>query len=101
MMVNNELGRIRKEVVVAYFKIFSKNLPGGIEITKSLGHDDRSPCLRLQPGPPDVAVDWVDSWFVFRRPHVHISVHIPKNLTEVSHGFSPSLKTNADIDHDN
>jgi hypothetical protein len=30
MMVNNEWGRMRKEAVMVYFKIFSQNLPGGI-----------------------------------------------------------------------
>jgi hypothetical protein len=31
MVVNNELGRMRNEAVVAYFKRFSQYLPGGTE----------------------------------------------------------------------
>jgi hypothetical protein len=51
MIKNNELQRMQKEVIVAYFKVLSRHLPGGTEENRRK-HQSRQPVYgsRYDPG---------------------------------------------------
>jgi hypothetical protein len=49
----HELQMIWQEVVVAYFNVLSRNLPGGTEENNTLSQDSLSPGRDLNAGPPE------------------------------------------------
>jgi hypothetical protein len=51
--VNDELEGIRKDAVLAQFKVLSRNLPEGTENHEKLSHNSQSPGLDLNLGPPE------------------------------------------------
>jgi hypothetical protein len=51
--VNDALERMRKEAVVALFKVLPRHLPGGTEEKQKITQDRRSPGRDLNPGPPE------------------------------------------------